>query len=275
MCANARAPPPASTRPRLRPASRSARSDTASRTSPSATVSRHASVAATQATRSAGAGRGPMTTRSGWKPSVGTSSGTPLPARATRTTASDCRRQKSRQEWSEPAATPSATSRTRSPSSSARARPSAPTVPGSTTERCVARRAFRWWATSWLPLPACRPTTAITCGCTARCVGCGQASGAHLSRHLGEHGPGRSLVAVEQPVERHARHLDQRRVPACPHTGGPRLAGEQRELAHDGTWRQGPEQLRLPGRPRAAHCATGTPTLGRRPRGTATRRHPG
>ena len=123
---------------------------------------------ATQATRSAGSGTSPITTRSGCWTSTGPASGTRLPARATRTTASDCRRQKSRQAGSPPAATPSATSTTRSPASSALARPSASTTPGSTTVRWVASRSFRWCATSSLPLPACRPTTATTWGRAGR-----------------------------------------------------------------------------------------------------------
>ena len=88
-------------------------------------------MAATQATRSAGSGTVPdhhqvrlLDERRDRRPARR------LPARATRTTASDCRRQKSRQAGSPPAATPSATSTTRSPASSALARPSASTTPG-------------------------------------------------------------------------------------------------------------------------------------------------
>ena len=275
MWANARAPPPASTRPRLRPASRSARSDTASRRSPSATVSRHASVAATQATRSAGAGRRPMTTRSGWKPSAGTLVGyaaarlaPPGRRRPTAAGRSPARRGRRRPRRRRPRAGPDRPPprpgrdprRRRFPGRRPRgAWPAAPSgggrLPGCRCPRAGRPRRSR----------AAAPHAAVAPG----------GRGAHLAGHLGEHGPGRRGSRSSSPSNADAWHLDQRRVPACPHAGGPRLAREQRELAHDGTRRQGPEQhASLDDLEPPAAQQVRRPWR-RRPRGTATRRRPG
>ena len=66
--------------------------------------------------------------------------------------------------------------------------------------------------------------------------------GAHLARHLGQDRPGGPRVPVEQRVEGRTRHLDETRVPAGADTRRPRLAGEQRELAHDRPRGQRPQQ---------------------------------
>ena len=52
-------------------------------------------------------------------------------------------------------------------------------------------------------------------------------------RDLGEHHPGRDRVRGEQLLERGAGHLDHGRVAACTDRRGPRLAGEQGQLAQD------------------------------------------
>ena len=174
MWENARAPPPARTRPSDRPASRSARARTPLARSPSTRVSCQASVAATQATRCAGAGGVPSSTTSGCRTGPGSTwGGASDPLRATSTTASAWRRQKSRQDASVGSAPSSATRTTRSWSRSARSRPSGPITPGATTSRCTARRRVRAPATSAAPEPACRPTTAITDGCGGRVRGGG------------------------------------------------------------------------------------------------------
>ena len=141
-----------------------------------------------------------------------------------------------------PRATPSATSTTRSPASSALARPSASTTPGSTTVRWVASRSFRCWATSSTAAARVQADDGDDMGPGGRSAARARPGGAHLARHLGQDRPGRPWVPVEQRVEGRARHLDQARVPAGTDPRRPRLTGEQRQLAHDRPRCQRPEQ---------------------------------
>ena len=166
--AKARAPPPASTSPSERPASRSPSARSAGLVAASARVSAQASVVATHSTRSGGGGAVPTSTRSGCRDGAVAGVQGRWSARATSTTASDWRRQKSCQCCSglPLGAPPAATRTTRSPSCSARSNAAASTTPGTTTDRCSRIRVTSTSATDDASLPAWRPMTAITFGAT-------------------------------------------------------------------------------------------------------------